>query len=117
MGIRVGTDIVSIERVQRSLEQFGERFLEKFLNEEEIALAKKVETIAGFWAAKEAIAKALQTGIGKELAFKDIEIKKRDNNAPYFTIKREKFTIIDSSISISHDGGFAIAVVVIVLAS
>jgi holo-[acyl-carrier protein] synthase len=113
--IKVGTDIISIQRVEESLEKFGHKFLERFLDEEEIKLAKKVETIAGFWAAKEAIAKALETGIGKELSFQDIAIRKKYNKAPYFFIKSKNFTIIESSISISHDGGFAIAVAVIVL--
>jgi len=113
--IRVGTDIIEINRVKESLDRFGERFLERFLNKSEIKIAKKVETIAGFWAAKEAISKALGVGIGKDLAFKDIIIFKNHNNSPYFKIKNNKFNIIESSISISHDGGFAIAVVVIVV--
>ncbi len=116
MKIKVGTDIVLIKRVQESIDKFGNKFLERFLSKEEISLAKKVETIAGFWAAKEAIAKALECGIGAEIGFKDIEIRKKNNNAPYFLLKSKNFTIIDSSISISHDGGFAIAVVVITLA-
>ncbi len=115
MAIKVGTDIIAISRVENSLEKFGKKFLERFLNKDEIAIATKIETIAGFWAAKEAIAKALQSGIGKELSFLEIEIKKKNNNAPYFLIHNENFNIIDSSLSISHDGGFAIAVAVIIL--
>ena len=115
MGIKVGTDIVEISRVKDSLDKFGEKFLSRFLNKSEIKEAKKVESIAGYWAAKEAIAKALGCGIGKELGFKDIEIKKNSKNAPYFVVKNSKFNIEDSSLSISHDGNFAIAVSVIVL--
>ena len=115
MTIKVGTDIIEISRVDKSLSKFGNKFLNKFLNTNEINIAKKNETIAGFWAAKEAISKALGCGIGKELSFKDIEIKKNIKNMPYFELKTNKFDIIDSSLSISHDGGFAISVVVIVL--
>ena len=115
MSIKVGTDIVNISRVDSSLEKFGKKFLERFLNDSEIAIAQKNETIAGFWAAKEAVSKALGCGIGKELAFKDIEIKKNNKNMPYFELSNSKFDIIDSSLSISHDGGFATAVVVIVM--
>jgi len=114
MAIKVGTDIVSIKRVEESIEKFGNKFLDRFLNSEEIESLKKVESIAGYWAAKEAVAKALGCGIGKVLSFKDITIKKNINNAPYFIIKSKNFNIIDSSLSISHDGGFAIAVVVTV---
>ncbi len=112
--IRIGCDIVAIERVKKAYEKFGKKFLKRFLDEEEIALIKKEESIAGFWAAKEAIAKALHTGIGEELSFLDIKLYKI-NNVPYFTIKSKKFTIIDSSLSIAHDGGFAIANAIIVL--
>jgi len=115
MSIKVGTDIVEISRVDTSLEKFGKKFLERFLNENEIKLAQKNETIAGFWAAKEAVSKALGCGIGRELSFKDIEIKKNNKNMPYFELLDSKFDIIDSSLSISHDGGFAIAVVIIVI--
>jgi holo-[acyl-carrier protein] synthase len=113
MSIRVGTDIIAIARVQKSLEKFGDNFLEKFLNKSEIESAKKIETIAGYWASKEAISKALGCGIGKELSFKDITIKKDKKNAPFFMLKNSNFNILNSSLSISHDGGFAIAVVVI----
>ena len=115
MGIKVGTDIVAISRVDDSLSKFKSKFLNRFLDEDEIKLAQKNETIAGFWAAKEALSKALGCGIGKELAFKDIKIKKNNKNMPYFELNNSKFDIIDSSLSISHDGGFAIAVVVIVV--
>jgi len=115
MAIKVGTDIIDINRVKKSIDKFQDKFLERFLSKEEIEIAKKVETVAGFWASKEAISKALGCGIGKELSFLDIEIKKNSNNAPYFEFKSKKWDIIDSSLSISHDGNFAIAVVVIVL--
>ena len=114
MAIKVGTDIVSIKRVEESIEKFGYKFLDRFLNQEEIDCLKKVESIAGYWAAKEAVSKALGCGIGKELSFKDIVVKKNSNNAPYFIIESENFNIIEASLSISHDGGFAIAVVIIV---
>lgn len=115
MGLKVGTDIISISRVEGSISKFGDKFLEKFLNSDEIKIAKKVESIAGFWAAKEAISKALGCGIGSELSFNDIVIKKDKKGAPYFKINRKEFNILDSSLSISHDGGFAIAFAVVFL--
>jgi len=113
MGIKVGTDIVSINRIKESVEQFGDKFLKRFLTENEIQRAKKIESIAGLWAAKEAISKAFGCGIGKELSFQDIEIYKDSKGAPYFIIKNSSFNVIDSSLSISHDKDFAIAVVII----
>jgi len=114
--MKIGTDIIQINRIERLLEKFGEKFKIKFLNSEEIALAKKLESIAGFWAAKEAIAKALGCGIGAELTFHDIILTKNSKGAPCFILsnKAQKIhQIKNASLSISHDGGFAIAVVVL----
>ncbi|MEA1953632.1 MAG: holo-ACP synthase [Campylobacterota bacterium] len=115
--MKIGTDIIQISRVERSLKKFGEKFKLKFLDSNEILLAKKIESIAGYWAAKEAIAKALGCGIGAELSFHDIIITKNLKGAPSFKLsdKAQNYhQIKESSLSISHDGGFAIAVVVII---
>ena len=116
--IRVGTDIVAIDRVSSSIQKFGDRFLKRVFSESELqTLSKKPESIAGYWASKEALSKALGCGIGKELSFLDMSMSKDSKNAPYIEIsqeKKESFRIDDISLSISHDGGFAIAVVVVV---
>ena len=97
MQIKVGTDIVAIERIQASIEKFGDKFLDRFLNENEKRSVKKVESIAGYWAAKEAIAKALGCGIGRELSFLDIEIYKDAKGAPYFNLNKGDYNINSSS--------------------
>ncbi|MBD3807699.1 MAG: holo-ACP synthase [Epsilonproteobacteria bacterium] len=114
--MKIGTDIVSINRIEKAIEKHGNIFKEKFLNENEIALAKKSASVAGFWAAKEAISKAFGCGIGAELSFHDIIIAKNSKGAPYFKLSKKanaKFPHTASSLSISHDGDFAIAVVII----
>jgi len=115
--MKIGTDITVVSRIESSISKFGDRFLNKFLNKEEQKnLSKKVESIAGYWAAKEAIAKALGCGIGAELSFHDIILYKDKKNAPHFKLsdKAQKYhNIKNSSISIAHDGGFAIAVAII----
>jgi len=96
----IGIDIVSINRIAAAKARHGDLFLRKFLNDSEIELAKNNATLAGFWAAKEAISKALGCGIG----------------APKIQFKLDtllKFNIKNSSLSITHDGGFAIAAVII----
>ena len=111
----IGIDIVVISRVEKMIEKFGKKALEKFLSDDEIKLVKNPSTAAGFWAAKEAASKALQTGIGSTCGFHDIKISKTKKNAPKLKYKkrlRKKFKIQNSSLSITHDGGFAIAVVV-----
>jgi len=111
----IGIDITQISRIERLIEKFGDKALKKFLTKKEIKLVKNGSTAAGFWAAKEAASKAISTGIGKECSFYDIKISKTKNNAPKIKYKkhiRKKFNIKYSSVSITHDGGFAIAVVV-----
>ncbi len=116
MFMKIGTDIIQINRIEKLLEKFGDKFKTKFLNDSEIELAQRVETIAGFWSAKEAISKAIGCGIGSELSFHDIIISKNIKGAPNFRLSQATqkiHNIEESSLSISHDGGFAIAVVVI----
>jgi len=110
----IGIDIVSIKRFEKFLEK--QTALQKFLSDEEILLVNSSQSAAGFFAAKEAISKALGTGIGASCSFKDIKIHKSTQSAPYFTLSRDivdTFHILDTSLSITHDAGFAIAVAVI----
>ncbi|WQV56574.1 holo-ACP synthase [Helicobacter pylori] len=113
----IGIDIVSIARIEKCVKRFEMRFLERFLSPSEIVLCKdKTSSIAGFFALKEACSKALQVGIGKELSFLDMRISKSPKNAPLITLSKEKmdyFNIQSLSASISHDAGFAIAVVMV----
>ncbi len=110
----IGVDIVVISRIEKLIEKFGNKALDRFLDEEEQQLIKSASTAAGFWAAKEAASKAIGTGIGVNCGFHDIKISKDKNNAPKIKYKkdiRKKYKIKNSSLSITHDGGFAIAVV------
>jgi holo-[acyl-carrier protein] synthase len=109
----IGIDLVKIDRIRKFTERFGDKAVGKFLSAEEIKLAKNIDTIAGFWAAKEAISKALGLGISKDCSFFDIKIYKDSKNRPYFKLAKhliQRFEIIDLSLSITHDNGFAIAV-------
>ncbi len=117
--MKIGTDITVVSRIEKSLAKFGDKFLNKFLNKEEQKISNKVESIAGYWAAKEAVAKALGCGIGAELSFHDIILYKDEKKAPHFKLSakaQELHKVTDSSLSIAHDGGFAIAMVIIIQA-
>jgi holo-[acyl-carrier protein] synthase len=114
--MKIGTDIIQIQRVEKLVKRYGIKFKQRFLSPKEIAVARRIETLAGFWAAKEAISKALGCGIGSQLRFHDIIIAKDHKGAPYFKLAKEAqkvHRIQECSLSISHDGGFAIAVAVI----
>jgi len=115
--MKIGTDITVVSRLENSIKKFGNKFLDRFLSkEEQKELSNKPQSIAGYWAAKEAVAKALGCGICADLGFHDIILYKDEKKAPHFKLsaKAQAFhQINNSSLSIAHDGGFAIAVVVI----
>lgn len=102
----LGIDIVEVDRIKKLMDK-NENFLNKVFNEDEIERITKrkepYERAAGIFAAKEAIAKALGTGIGK-ISFKDIKIKYIENQ-PYGEVFDRKF-----ELSISHERNYAVAV-------
>jgi len=110
----IGIDLIQTGRMKRFMERFGDRALQKFLSSDEIILVKNHRTAAGFWAAKEACSKALGCGIGLECGFHDIMLSKTSKGAPKIALSakvQHAFTITDISVSITHDGDYAIAVV------
>lgn len=116
----IGIDLIKTSRMQRFIEKFGQKALKRFLSDPEIELVKNYKTAAGFWAAKEALSKALGVGIGRDCAFEDISIIKTQRGAPKLELSQkliDAFGIRDTSLSITHDGDYAIAVVAIELSS
>lgn len=109
MVVGVGIDIIKIKKMQEAIEKWGESFLERVFNPEELTniLRNKMyyQRLAARFAAKEAVIKAL----AKEypLALRDIVILNRENGAPYCTFKKN----INSEIflSISHVEDYAVA--------
>ena len=99
--MRVGTDIVQISRITESIK--SEHFLKNVFTESECKYAKKAESYAGLFAAKDAYLKALGTGIDRRL--NEIEILHDEKGKPYIS------GAPNSDLSISHDGEYAIAVV------
>ncbi len=112
--MHIGTDIVQIERIEDALARHGARFIDRLLTSAEQArLSHRPESLAGYWAAKESIAKALGTGIGAELGFHDILLDKTTSGAPLFALSTSaqmRLGMCTGSLSISHDGAYAIAV-------
>ncbi|ELC3964415.1 holo-ACP synthase [Campylobacter jejuni] len=115
--MRVGCDIIAISRIEKIHSRHGKNFLDKFLSSKEQILIKNPATLAGLWAAKEAASKALGVGICELCSFFDIEISKDEKNAPKLKYSQKitkDFNITQTSLSISHDNGFAIAIVAVV---
>jgi holo-[acyl-carrier protein] synthase len=116
--VAVGTDIVRIARLQRNAETLGDTFLRRSFTDRELEIcAGRAESLAGRWAAKEAVMKALGAGIG-EVALTDIEIDRGDSGRPAVRLsgtaaaRAGSWGLTHWDVSISHDGEYAIAVAV-----
>ena len=119
----VGTDLVDIERVKKILLKNRDGFVKKVLSEHEQALfANKADSAAYCakrFAAKEAFAKALGTGIGRVVSFQDLTVRNNENGKPHF-IASEKLrqflvekNIKQAHLSISDESQNAIAFVIL----
>ena len=119
----IGTDLVNIDRVKKILSKNRDGFVKRVLSEHEQALfANKADSAAYCakrFAAKEAFAKALGTGIGRVVGFQDLTIRNNENGKPYF-IPSEKLrqflvekNIKQAHLSISDESQNAIAFVVL----
>ena len=115
----IGTDIIEIKRIETAIKR-NSKFLEKMFTEREIELFKdrnfKNETIAGSFCVKEAVSKALGTGV-RGFAFKDIEVLRDSLGKPEVILGDKITNIINNKLkvhaSISHNNDTAIAFVVI----
>jgi holo-[acyl-carrier protein] synthase len=119
--LRTGVDLIEIQRVHDAIERHGTRFLMRVITPIELsACQQRVESLAGRFAAKEAVAKALGTGIWRSnVNWTDIEID-RDTatGAPILRLHHAAAEIAQTlglgewSLSLSHDRTQAIAFVV-----
>lgn len=113
-----GIDLVLINRFKDLIN--NKRFLEDYFNNSEIDYINKhnsLDTIAGIYAAKEAFLKALKKGINN-YSLKDIEISHDITGYPFIILHnniKNDFNLKDISLSISHDGAYAIAIVSIII--
>ena len=129
MIIGMGTDLVNADRIEKLVERFGERFLERCFTRREIEYARQRKTKSSYsmtlakrYAAKEACAKALGTGFRNGITFQDFEILNNDQGAPALTLTGSAAHILSSlsagaqtsiHISLSDDAPYALATVII----
>ena len=116
--IKCGVDIVRVNRLAEIDPKIRARFIQRVFTEREQAqMRNNNEGLSGLFAVKEAVSKALGTGIGK-VAWRDIEIVHLPTGEPTLTLHGYAKELAQSkgleewAISISHDGGLAIAMVV-----
>ena len=119
--IGLGTDIVEVSRVKKALEKPGFRD-RVFTLAEQLAGAEKKESASyysGRWAAKEALAKALGCGIGKNCSFTDIQILNEPSGKPAMLLAGAAEIYANSlgvkviKLSISHESSYAVATVIL----
>jgi len=108
--MRVGIDLVEINRLEKTIEKYGNRFLKRCYTQRELEYCfSKVQPVlhlAGRFAAKEAVMKALGKGVG----FKDVEVVNERNGRPK-VIFNDQSENLNVELSISHTRNVAVAVV------
>ena len=122
MIIGIGNDIIEIERIEKAISKEG--FKNKVYTQKELENIEKrgdrVETYAGIFSAKEAISKAIGTGV-REFALTDLEILNDDLGKPYVVVSEKLDKILRNKkedyqieISISHSKKYATAVAIVI---
>ncbi len=118
MKLATGVDLIEIARIEEVIARHGKHYLERIYTPAELAqCGKRMESLAGRFAAKEAAAKALGCGIG-DVSWLEIEVLGDDQNAPVLTlhgaaIKRAEMLGLSTwSVSISHSQSHSVAMVV-----
>jgi len=118
----IGIDIIDIRRIKRVINKYGNRFKKKCFHEHEIikseARFNSIESYAKRYAAKEACAKALGTGLARGVFWKDIEIRNNQYGKPYIILHNNAKKFIKKSngkivLSLTDEKDFAIANVII----
>ena len=123
MILGTGIDIIEVARIQASHEKFGERFANRILLPDEIAYCLSHKNpgpfLAARFAAKEAISKAFGTGIGAQLAWQDMEIRRKESGEPFVVLHGKGKKLFQSRrakrllISLSHTANYAAATAVL----
>ncbi|MDD9892745.1 MAG: holo-ACP synthase [Gammaproteobacteria bacterium] len=119
----VGTDIVSVSRIEQSWQRFGPKFAAQILHPNEVVeLAGKNNAaayLAKRFAAKEAVGKALGTGLGEGVSASNIEVKNKENGAPTVQLHggaQKRLEALGGSqcqLSISDEKEYAVAFAII----
>ena len=124
MIIAIGTDIVEIQRIADAVERQGDKFVQRILTKSEIAdyqmRGNSISFLAKRFAAKEAIAKALGTGIGRGISFQHMIISNNAEGAPQVELQdnaAERLKQLDGAnvlLSLSDEKNYALAYAAIV---
>jgi len=119
MLVGTGIDVVEIERIASTIERYGERFLQRVFTAGEIAYCQHkrnfAESFAARFAAKEAGAKALGTGIQRGVTWTEIEVRRAPGERPTLHFsgraleRAERIGVRQVSLSLTHSQTIALA--------
>ena len=117
----IGVDLVECERIQHSLDRFGEKFLRRVFTDGEIEYSMSMKFparhLAARFAGKEAVSKAFGTGIGKAMGWRNIDIRKKKSGEPFLVFSGPakelvaKRGVTSALITLSHSDHYAVATV------
>jgi holo-[acyl-carrier protein] synthase len=123
MILGTGIDIIEVTRIASLFEKFGERFVNRILLPDEIAYClshrKPAPFLAVRFAAKEAISKAFGTGIGGQLGWQDMEIRRKESGEPFVILHGKGKALFETRgakqlhVSLSHTENYAAATAIL----
>jgi holo-[acyl-carrier protein] synthase len=123
MILGTGIDLIEVARIASSFERFGERFVNRVLLPAEIAYCLSHKNPAPFlaarFAAKEAISKAFGTGIGAQLGWQDMEIRRKESGEPFVVLHGKGADLFKARaaqrllISLTHTENYAAATAIL----
>jgi holo-[acyl-carrier protein] synthase len=116
--LATGVDLIEISRIEEVIVRHGKHYLERIYTPAELdQCGRRAESLAGRFAAKEAVAKALGCGIG-DVGWREIEVLGDESNAPKLTLHGDALKLANElglstwSVSISHSRSHSVAFVV-----
>jgi holo-[acyl-carrier protein] synthase len=121
--LTTGVDLIQIARIDRAFTRFGQRFLDRVFTPDEVRYSRhRVSELAARFAAKEAVSKALGVGMRvlspRGIGWLDVETLNEKGGKPYVILHNRAKALAEEqgldewAISLSHDGGIAIAFVI-----
>lgn len=123
MIVGIGVDIAEVARVEKLLEDFGERFARRILTDAELKQfwhrKRSSSFLATRFAAKEAVAKAFGTGIGKDIGFHSVQVEHGEQGQPQLRFLGDAIDLVsrrkigNALISLSDEKHYVVAMVVL----
>jgi holo-[acyl-carrier protein] synthase len=123
MILGIGIDLVEVSRMERAISRWGDRMVDRLFHPGEMESCRRraqpAECLAAAFAAKEALLKALGTPLARRIGWRDVELLRAEGHAPTIRLTgmaQDLFREMGGTrtwVSISHQGGFSVAVVII----